>query len=200
MIKKTLMMSYVSVVYCVICCATAECACDNDYGEEIRELNAKFDDLKAENDRLKDGVKGLEATLSEVTNFCEYAKVQSKKPTEIIEHCEAMIKNKAFAKARSILETYVQKNPTSAYVGQMRFHIGETYFLEGNYPLAAKDYIKSHDASPKGLKAPNALCQLVHCLKLLGKTEEMNKIYKQLEKEHPNSSDSISKAKAIAQS
>jgi tol-pal system protein YbgF len=91
-----------------------------------------------------------------------------------------------FQEARTMLQGFTQKHPGDPLIGNAYYWLGETYYVEKDFPKAADNFRKGFEASPEGQKASDNLLKLGLSLSMLGKTPEACVVYTQLGKRFPN--------------
>ena len=77
-----------------------------------------------------------------------------------------------FSGAQSDFQTYLAVAADAPNAGEVRYWLGETFFVKGGYADAADSYIESMRKDPQGIKAPEALIRLGASLRELGKQAE----------------------------
>ena len=92
-----------------------------------------------------------------------------------------------YAKALLAFSTFIEKYPDTYLTDHAMFWIGESYFQQKEYALAADEYIKLLKKFPKGSKAPYAMLKVATSYKKLGMTKEANSYLEELAKRFPNS-------------
>lgn len=70
--------------------------------------------------------------------------------------------------ARTTLRSLVSQYPKSADATEAKFWIGETQYLEGDYPTAAQTYVNILKSAPKAPRAPDAMVRLGSTLGKMG--------------------------------
>jgi tol-pal system protein YbgF len=70
--------------------------------------------------------------------------------------------------ARTTLRSLVAQYPKSADATEAKFWIGETQYLEGDYPTAAQTYVNILKSAPKAPRAPDAMVRLGSTLGKMG--------------------------------
>lgn len=70
--------------------------------------------------------------------------------------------------ARTTLRALVAQYPKSADATEAKFWIGETQYLEGDYPTAAQTYVNILKSTPKAARAPDAMVRLGSTLGKMG--------------------------------
>lgn len=91
-----------------------------------------------------------------------------------------------FQEARTMLQGFTQKYPNDPLIGNAYYWLGETFYVEKDYPKAMDNFRKGYEASPQGQKASDNLLKLGLSLSALNKTPEACVVYNQLGKRFPN--------------
>ncbi|MBI1276399.1 tol-pal system protein YbgF [bacterium] len=91
-----------------------------------------------------------------------------------------------FQEARTMLQGFTQKYPNDPLIGNAYYWLGETFYVEKDYPKAMDNFRKGYEASPEGQKASDNLLKLGLSLSALNKTTEACVVYNQLGKRFPN--------------
>lgn len=93
-----------------------------------------------------------------------------------------------FAGAQIALNQYLQFNPDAADAGEMRYWLGESYYVRGGFADAADAYISSMKSDPRGAKAPDAMVRLAGALRELGKPGDACATLGSFPSQYPNAS------------
>jgi tol-pal system protein YbgF len=96
-----------------------------------------------------------------------------------------------FKDARVSLESFVQKYPDDALVGNAYYWLGETHYVERGYPVAADNFRKGYEKLPTGPKAPDNLLKLGMSLQAMSKSAEACVVYDQIFLQFPNVSSTV---------
>ena len=146
---------------------------ESDLEDLVRNHSGEIEELKHRIKIIEQNL-GIYRSESLVTKKPEQIaeEIKGKSPEAVIEIAKGFIEHDRYAEARSVLETFIKKNPKNLYCGRMHFYIGKTYFEEKNYQEAAKSYMESSEIGPNGAKAPKALFKLSECFLKLGKEDQ----------------------------
>ncbi len=87
--------------------------------------------------------------------------------------------------AESALRAFVQKWPKSELSSNASYWLGETYYVRGDYPAAAKAFAQGFQAYPKGAKAEDTLLKLALTLGSMGRAKDACVTLDQLTAEFP---------------
>ena len=91
-----------------------------------------------------------------------------------------------FLGAQSAFRDYLDQTPDAPDAGEIRFLLGETYFVRGGYADAADSYIASMRADAQGPRAAEAMVRLGSSLRELGKTAEACQTLRSVPTQYPN--------------
>lgn len=167
--------------------------------DEVRSLTGKVEvlertvsDLKHEIEQMRE--EQAQHAIKEQNDKVLNA-VKEKQPEELIKIADNMIEENKCSKARKLLQTFIDNNPQSIFVGKMRFFMGKSYFREENYKSAAKEFLDSYVANAKGAKAAEALYMLALSFVELSKTNRAKESLKKVIADYPSSGEILRKAK-----
>ncbi|SNR82366.1 tol-pal system protein YbgF [Humidesulfovibrio mexicanus] len=88
---------------------------------------------------------------------------------------------------RALLEKFLATDPKSALVPNGIYWIGESYYLEKNYPQAILTFKEVTRRFPKHHKAAAALYKIGLCYQMMGEPENATLYLRALLKDHPKS-------------
>lgn len=88
---------------------------------------------------------------------------------------------------RAILSTFLETDPQSALVPNAVYWIGESYYLEKNYPQAILTFKDVTRRFPKHHKAAAALLKIAMSYQMLGENDNATLYLRALLKDHPKS-------------
>ncbi len=150
-----------------------------ELSETVRELQGRIETLENDVKELKDAKTQEENVQKEADN------VAGKTPDEVVKEVTDLIEQNEMDKARRIVHTFVDKNPTSIYCGMLLFYAGNSYFVEKDYQNAAMEYMKSFRANPKGSKSAETLFKLALCFRNLSQMEKCKSTLEKITKDYP---------------
>ena len=184
---------------------------------EVQRLSARVDELEQKiasmDQTLQDMAKGRSApkppiaepmapapTMPEPAASPQpqpmAAELKHLSPEQAYESARAYITQTEYPKAQKALAEFVAAFPEHKLASAALYWMGETYFVEKNYKVAAQKFLEGYKKDPKGSKAADNLLKLSLCLDALGKSPEACTTLKKLFKEYPAMNGSI---KAMAQ-
>ena len=158
-----------------------------ELADTVRELQGRIETLENEIKELKNE-KAQEESAQKAADD-----VVGKSPEAVVKEVSDLIEQNEMEKARRIVHTFVEKNPTSIYCGMLLFFAGNSYFVEKDYQNAAMEYMKSFRANPKGSKSAEALFKLALCFRNLSQMEKCKSTLEKIIKDYPG--DVANKAK-----
>lgn len=171
---------------------------ESEFEELIRNHNGKIEELEHRIKIIEQNL-GIYRSDSIITKNHEQisSEIKGKSPTEILEIAKDFLKHDRYGEARSVLTVFIKNNPKNSYCGTMHFYIGKSYFEEKDYQNAAKAYMESFEASPKGSKTPDALYELSECFMKLGKKDHQKTTLEKLVSTFPRSEQGRKAAKEL---
>lgn len=92
------------------------------------------------------------------------------------------------AAARQLFKEFLAKWPDDAYSDNALYWIGESYYAEGDFRLAALTFQKVRTGFPKGDKAGDALLKLGYCFYSMGRYQQALPFLEKFVQDHPRSS------------
>jgi tol-pal system protein YbgF len=95
-----------------------------------------------------------------------------------------LIREKRFDRARDSFKQFIASYPSHALVGNAYYWLGETYYVENNYPLAAESFKKGFESKTDGIKAADNLYKLAKSLLNMDKKAEACIVLDQLQKRY----------------
>ncbi|RKQ71786.1 tol-pal system protein YbgF [Litorimonas taeanensis] len=96
-----------------------------------------------------------------------------------------------FVGAQTALSQYLEFNPEAEDAGEMRYWLGESYYVRGGFADAADAYISSMRQDPKGVKAPDAMVRLAATLRQLGNKAEACQTLSSFPRQYPNADETV---------
>ncbi len=121
-------------------------------------------------------------------------------PAALMAEAVRLMNDRKIADARKLIREAMQKadagqsEKLKKEADQLQFLIAETYYLEGNYQLAATEYNLVRKNHPKSDRVPEALFKMGQCFENLKLPEDAKLFYKTVVEKHAKS-DAAKKAK-----
>lgn len=101
------------------------------------------------------------------------------------------------AAARRLFTEFLAKWPRDAYSDNALYWIGESYYAEENFRLAALTFQKVRTGFPKGDKASDALLKLGYCFFSMGRYRQALPFLEKFVQDHPRGSLAVQARKKI---
>jgi tol-pal system protein YbgF len=167
------------------------------FERELRSLINRVEILehklsKFESDGFKESSQSLEekanAVISnEVTKSNEFSESTLSNPEGYL-YDKAIIefKKNNLVSAQKLFKNFIDKYPNSKLISNSYFWYAETFFKQNMFEIAAVNYLKGYQKSPKGAKAADSLLQGATSLGALKKTKDACGILSKLSTEFPN--------------
>ena len=175
---------------------------------KIEELSYAQDSLKEQLKKTNDDVEmrfqlaAQKNSKSEVAPKAPSDKKASKpaKPDkEAYDAAYHYMIQKKYDKAAQAFVTFLKDYPQSALAGNANYWLGETYYVRGQYEVAAGIFSDGLTKYDKSSKAPDNLLKLGLTMKKLNKKEEACGFLTLLPEQFPKAGDAVKKAKSEAE-
>jgi len=98
--------------------------------------------------------------------------VSSGDATALYESAYASLKNRDYEGSRKKFETFLREHPNHVLSANSKYWLGETYYVQGNFTQAAKEFAQGFQNFPDSSKSPDMLLKLGLSLSNTGKKEE----------------------------
>ena len=92
--------------------------------------------------------------------------------TALYESAYTNLKNKNYQESRSEFEKFLRENPDHVLAANSKYWLGETFYVEGDYQMAAKTFAQGFQKFPDSSKSPDMLLKLGLSLSNSGKKDE----------------------------
>ena len=116
----------------------------------------------------------------------------SKNPSEIYKYAYDMLVRENYIEAEISFKAFIGEHPNDPLASNAYYWLGETYYVQKNYQLAAVSFAKGFQRFPKGNKALDQLFKLALTFISLGKNEDACSTFSKLEAEFPDAPKIIS--------
>ena len=141
--------------------------------------------------------ENLTANLPEVTEdkktlLDDQLTELSKSPSEIYKYAYDMLVRENYIEAERSFKTFIGEHPNDPLASNAYYWLGETYYVQKNYQLAAVSFAKGFQRFPRGNKALDQLFKLALTFISLGKNEDACATFSKLEAEFPDAPKIIS--------
>lgn len=114
-------------------------------------------------------------------------------PEEIYQASRQMLMRSEFSQAETSFKGFLENHKDHKLSGNVRYWLGETYYVQGDYPQAAATFLEGYQKSPRGAKAPDSLLKLGMSLTRMEKQTEACATYKKLRSDFPKMPAHLSK-------
>jgi len=127
--------------------------------KKIRDHNKQIGDFEMRLQVLEDKILLLTGQLQELKSEGLLPKSASARFKEFQEFSMAVehVNAQQYDKAITALNQFKKKHAKSIYLGYAQYWIGESYYMQSDYPMAIKQYQKMISKSPKSAKVASAL-------------------------------------------
>lgn len=96
----------------------------------------------------------------------------------------SLVKNQRYDRARDSLQSFLSQHGDSRLTGNAYYWLGETYYVQSNFPAAADEFRRGFESRPDGIKAPDNLYKLSKSLINLGRKDEACVVLAQIQKRY----------------
>ena len=115
-----------------------------------------------------------------------------KNPSEIYSYAYDMLVRENFMEAEKSFKAFIGEHPNDPLASNAYYWLGETYYVQKKFQLAAISFARGFQSFPKGNKAIDQLFKLALTFMNLGKNEDACAAFSKLESEFPNAPKRIS--------
>ncbi|OUU61341.1 MAG: tol-pal system protein YbgF [Alphaproteobacteria bacterium TMED62] len=113
-------------------------------------------------------------------------------PSEIYSYAYDMLVRENFIEAEKSFKAFIGEHPNDSLTSNAYYWLGETYYVQKKFQLAAISFARGFQNFPKGNKAIDQLFKLALTFMNLGKNEDACAAFSKLESEFPNAPKRIS--------
>lgn len=114
-------------------------------------------------------------------------------PEAIYQASRQMLMRSEFSQAETSFKGFLEKHKDHKLTGNVRYWLGETYYVQGDYPQAAATFLEGYQKSPRGAKAPDSLLKLGMSLTRMEKNTEACATFRKLRGDFPKMPAHLSK-------
>ena len=115
-----------------------------------------------------------------------------KNPSEIYSYAYDMLVRENFIEAENSFKAFIGEHPDDPLASNAYYWLGETYYVQKKFQLAAISFARGFQNFPKGNKAIDQLFKLALTFMNIGKNEDACAAFSKLESEFPNAPKRIS--------
>lgn len=112
-------------------------------------------------------------------------------PQEQYAYAFSLLQAARYDEAEQALKAFLLQNPDHALSDNARYWLGETYYVRGQYPEAAQQFVEAYQKNRSGAKAADALLKLGMSLSQLGKTDEACATFRELSRTQPDAPETV---------
>ncbi len=129
----------------------------------------------------------------QATNAAPVTETANLTPEALYEKSRQMLMRSEFANAESNFKSFLEQYKDNKLTGNVRYWLGETYYVQGNYAQAASTFLEGYQKDPRGAKAPDSLLKLGMSLSRMDKNREACATYGKLRSDFPKMPAHLSK-------
>ena len=157
-------------------------------GTVNEDLNEENENNFEENNIAE--TKGGAPLQGEITN--DKISALLKNPSEIYSYAYDMLVRENFSEAEKSFKAFIGEHPKDPLASNAYYWLGETYYVQKKFQLAAISFARGFQNFPKGNKSIDQLFKLALTFMNLGKNEDACAAFSKLESEFPNAPKRIS--------
>jgi tol-pal system protein YbgF len=114
-------------------------------------------------------------------------------PEEVYQNSRQMLMRGELAQAETSFKDFLVSHKDHKLTGNVRYWLGETYYVQGDFAQAAATFLEGYQKAPRGAKAPDSLLKLGMSLTRMEKLPEACATYKKLRTDFPKMPAHLSK-------
>jgi tol-pal system protein YbgF len=112
-------------------------------------------------------------------------------PQEQYAHAFGLLRASQYDQAEQALKSFLLRNPDNPLSDNARYWLGETYYVRGQYPEAAQQFVDAYEKNRSGPKSADVLLKLGMSLSQLGKREEACATFRELSRTQPDAPETV---------
>ncbi len=93
-------------------------------------------------------------------------------PEALYEKYYETLLRRQFGEAEAGFRQFLEKYPDHSLAGSAQFQLGETFYAQGNYQEAARNFLQGYKTYPKSRRAPDSLLKLGLSLRKMDQQEQ----------------------------
>ncbi len=148
--------------------------------------------LESEGRNETEKQKPLKKNNKEIIEADNQSALLSKSPSEIYSYAYEMLVRENFLEAEQSFKAFIGEHPNDPLASNAYYWLGETYYVQKKFQLAAISFARGFQNFPKGNKALDQLFKLALTFMNLGKNEDACAAFSKLDSEFPNAPKRIS--------
>ena len=149
------------------------------------ELNVGKKEKELEKNKKKESEKTIEINEAELKEL-------SKSPSKIYKYAYDMLVIENYIEAENAFKVFIGEHPKDPLTSNAYYWLGETYYVQKKFQLAAISFARGYQNFPKGNKALDQLFKLSLTFINMGKYEDACASFSKLESEFPKAPKRIS--------
>ena len=181
----------------------------DDFYSQLDAQNQVIQDLTQKVERLEFELAALGSKVDRVNQDVDFRlnELNTQKPTsqgtaigekngsdkEAYEAAYTLLKTGDYDGAEQAFLKFMTDYPTSTYLGNANYWLGETYYARGQYAEAAGLFADGFTKYKDNTKAPDNMLKLGLTMKNLGKKSEACTAFKGLDNEFPKANEALKK-------
>lgn len=131
------------------------------------------------------------ASAGAATQAASPAVLPAGSPRDQYDFAYKFLLQRDFESAEQALTAFVAANPEDSLAGNAQYWLGETFYVRGDYPTAARAFAEGFQRYPDSAKAPDNLLKLGMSLAQLDQSADACITLKKLRVEYPDAPTSI---------
>lgn len=132
---------------------------------------------------------GSAAAPAAGTNGVENVALQEDDPQTVYRNANENLANWQYGAAQQGFTDFLAKYPTHSLAGSAQYWLGETYYKQGDFTTAAKNFLAAYQNYPKSRRAPDSLLKLGMSLGKMGAKDKACASFGAVGTEFPNAVD-----------
>jgi tol-pal system protein YbgF len=112
-------------------------------------------------------------------------------PQEQYAYAFGLLQASQYDQAEQALKSFLLRNPDDPLSDNARYWLGETYYVRGQYPEAAQQFVEAYEKNRSGPKSADVLLKLGMSLSQLGKREEACATFRELSRTQPDAPEAV---------
>jgi tol-pal system protein YbgF len=126
----------------------------------------------------------------------ETVALASETPEGLYERSNESLLRRQFGDAEQGFRMFIEKYPDHNLAGSAQYWLGETYYAQGDFKGAAKNFLAGYQQFPKSRRAPDSLLKLGMALNKLGQAQQACASLGAVGQQFPNAVDAKRRAQA----
>jgi tol-pal system protein YbgF len=124
----------------------------------------------------------------------EQVVLQPETPQSLFEQSNEALLRRQFTEAASGFQKLLQTYPDHSLAGSAQYWLGETYYAQGDYRMAAQNFLTGYQKYPKSRRAPDSLLKLGLSLNKMGQKDQACASFVSIAAEYPKAAEAKKRA------